>query len=75
MLVDLLRLANVHFGAVVGHSSGEIAAAYAAGYITARDAICIAYYRGLHCKRAASPNGNIKGGMLAAGTSMEDAMD
>ena len=66
MLVDLLRLANVHFDAVVGHSSGEIAAAYAAGYLTARDAIYIAYYRGLHCKQAASPNGNIKGAMLAA---------
>ena len=74
MLVDLLRSANVHFEAVVGHSSGEIAAAYAAGYITARDAIYIAYYRGLHCKQASSPNGNIKGAMLAAGTSMEDAM-
>ena len=74
MLVDLLRLANVHFDAVVGHSSGEIAAAYAAGYLTARDAIYIAYYRGLHCKQAASPNGNIKGAMLAVGTSMEDAV-
>ncbi len=74
MLVDLLRSANVRFDAVVGHSSGEIAAAYAAGYFTARDAIYIAYYRGLHCKQAASPNGNIKGAMLAAGTSMEDAI-
>ena len=74
MLVDLLQLANVRFDAVVGHSSGEIAAAYAAGYFTARDAIYIAYYRGLHCKQAASPNGNIKGAMLAAGISMEDAM-
>ena len=74
MLVDLLRSANVHFDAVVGHSSGEIAAAYAAGYLTARDAIYIAYYRGLHCKQAASPNGDIKGAMLAVGTSMEDAM-
>lgn len=74
LLVDLLRLGNVHFDAVVGHSSGEIAAAYAAGYLTARDAIYIAYYRGLHCEQAASPNGNIGGAMLAAGTSMEDAM-
>ena len=74
MLIDLLRLANVHFDAVVGHSSGEIAAAYAAGYLTARDAIYIAYYRGLHCKQAASPNGNIKGAMLAVGTSTEDAV-
>lgn len=75
MLVDLLRSANVHFNAVVGHSSGEIAAAYAGGYLTARDAIYIAYYRGLHCRKAASPNGDIKGAMLAVGTSIEDATE
>jgi acyl transferase domain-containing protein len=38
LLVDLLQLAGVQFSAVVGHSSGEIAAAYAAGWMTARDA-------------------------------------
>jgi hybrid polyketide synthase/nonribosomal peptide synthetase ACE1 len=38
MLVDILALANIRFAAVVGHSSGEIAAAYASGYISARDA-------------------------------------
>ncbi len=75
MLVDLLRSANVHFDAVVGHSSGEIAAAYAAGYLTARNAIFIAYYRGLRCIHAVSPNGNVKGAMLAVGTSMEDATE
>ena len=32
--------------AVVGHSSGEIAAAYAAGYISMEEAIVVAYYRG-----------------------------
>ncbi|CAG8974765.1 hypothetical protein HYALB_00000377 [Hymenoscyphus albidus] len=73
MLVDLLRLANVNLDIVVGHSSGEIAAAYAAGVLSARDAIRVAYYRGLHLKSAASPNGaSIKGVMLAVGTSMED---
>ncbi|KAK5992615.1 Polyketide synthase-nonribosomal peptide synthetase TwmB [Cladobotryum mycophilum] len=46
--VDLVRAAGIEFTAVVGHSSGEIAAAYAAGFISAEDAICIAYYRGLH---------------------------
>lgn len=75
ILVDLLRSANVYFDAVVGHSSGEIAAAYAAGYLTARDAICIAYYRGFHCRHATSPSGNVKGAMLAVGTSLEDATD
>ena len=75
MLVDLLSSANVEFSAVVGHSSGEMAAAYAAGYLTARDAICIAYYRGLFTKLAKRPNGDVKGAMLAVGTSMEDAME
>lgn len=74
VMVELLRQANIHLTAVVGHSSGEIAAAYGAGFLTARDAIYIAYYRGLHCRHAASPNGEIKGAMLAVGTSMEDAL-
>lgn len=73
VLVDVLRLAGVHFTAVVGHSSGEIAAAYAAGYLTARDAICIAYYRGRYASLAQSPNGaDIKGAMMAVGSSMKD---
>ncbi|KXX75016.1 Nonribosomal peptide synthetase 14 [Madurella mycetomatis] len=69
VLVELLRLANVTFCAVVGHSSGEIAAAYAAGYLTARDAIRIAYYRGLHSK----PPPGARGAMLAVGASLEEA--
>ena len=51
---------------VVGHSSGEIAAAYAAGYLTREDAIKVAYYRGQaakHCKATDST----PVGMLAAG--------
>jgi acyl transferase domain-containing protein len=38
LLVDLLKIAGVEFAAVIGHSSGEIAAAYAAGYLSAKDA-------------------------------------
>ena len=74
LLVDCLRHAGVHFTAVVGHSSGEIGAAYASGFINAHAAICIAYYRGLHTKIAAGANGQ-QGAMLAVGTSMEDAQD
>lgn len=73
VLVDLLRLSGMHFTAVVGHSSGEIAAAYAAGYLTARDAMCIAYYRGRYASLAQSANGaRIQGAMMAVGSSMED---
>lgn len=74
VMIELLRESNIHLAAVVGHSSGEIAAAYSAGFLTASDAIYIAYYRGLHCRHAASPNGKMKGAMLAVGTSMEDAL-
>lgn len=46
-LVVLLRSWGLRVYAVVGHSSGEIGAAFAAGMISLRDAIVIAYYRGL----------------------------
>lgn len=72
IIVDHLRAAGVKFDCVVGHSSGEIAAAYAAGLVSARDAICIAYYRGLYSKLAAGPCGE-KGSMIATGMSFEDA--
>ncbi|KAL3473253.1 hypothetical protein BJX99DRAFT_261561 [Aspergillus californicus] len=45
-LVNLLATLGVLPAAVVGHSSGEIGAAYAAGAVTADEAITIAYYRG-----------------------------
>lgn len=74
VLVDILRAAGVRFDAVVGHSSGEIGAAYAAGFISDRDAIRIAYLRGVHAKLASSPSpGSPKGAMLAIGASPEDA--
>ena len=73
LLVDHLRAANVRFAAVVGHSSGEIAAAYAAGYLSARDAIRIAYYRGFFLHLARGPEGSGGGAMLAVGTTYEDA--
>ncbi|RHZ44089.1 uncharacterized protein CDV56_101092 [Aspergillus thermomutatus] len=72
LLVDSLRLAGIEFASVVGHSSGEIAAAYAAECLSAEAAICIAYYRGLHTKGARGAKGEV-GGMLAVGTSLEDA--
>ena len=45
-LVDLLLSWNVKAVAAVGHSSGEIAAAYATGAHSAAEAIIVAYYRG-----------------------------
>lgn len=74
ILVDVLRAAGVTFSAVIGHSSGEIGAAYAAGVITASEAIRIAYYRGFHTHRSRGANGE-KGAMMAVGTSFEDATE
>lgn len=74
ILVDILREAGISFTAVVGHSSGEIGAAYAAGFVSAQDAIFIAYYRGFHAKLASSPNSHApRGAMMAIGASFEDA--
>ncbi|KAI1176375.1 beta-ketoacyl synthase domain-containing protein [Nemania sp. FL0916] len=74
LLVELLRQVNVHLDVVVGHSSGEIGAAYAAGYLSARDAMYIAYYRGVHTKLAGNQIAQ-PGAMLAVATSIEDATD
>ncbi|KAH7083527.1 putative polyketide synthase [Paraphoma chrysanthemicola] len=50
-LVDMLKLLGVIPSVVIGHSSGEIAAAYAAGGLSARDAILIAHFRGVAASR------------------------
>ncbi|KAI1452678.1 beta-ketoacyl synthase domain-containing protein [Annulohypoxylon moriforme] len=71
-LIDLLKSLDVSFHTVVGHSSGEIAAAYAAGRLSARDAILISYYRGYLAHLASSPEGR-KGGMLAVAISEKEA--
>ncbi|KAK2051561.1 polyketide synthetase [Colletotrichum caudatum] len=74
MLVQLLRSAGIVFSAVVGHSSGEISAAYTAGYLSARDAIRVAYYRGVNMAYAGGSREQ-QGGMIAVGTSFEDAKE
>lgn len=72
-MVDLLSAAGINLHAVVGHSSGEIAAVYAAGIISSKDAIRIAYYRGYHAKLARGVDGQ-SGGMIAVGISFDSAM-
>ncbi|KAM6478067.1 putative PKS-NRPS protein [Trichoderma sp. SZMC 28011] len=74
MLVDLLALAGVRFNVVLGHSSGEIGAAYAAGMISAEEAIRIAYYRGVHATLARGSTGK-PGAMMAVGLSYDEASD
>ncbi|EFQ93721.1 hypothetical protein PTT_08797 [Pyrenophora teres f. teres 0-1] len=66
--VDLLRCAGVRFTAILGHSSGEMAAAYAAGRLSAEDAIRIAYWRGKSVQTA--PQGR----MMAVDMSADEAV-
>ena len=73
-LVDLLRASGITFSAVVGHSSGEIGAAYAAGHLSGQDAIRIAYYRGIHAVLAKGFD-NQPGKMMAVGMSHEEATE
>ncbi len=70
-VTDVLTSLGIRFSCVIGHSSGEIAAAYAAKCLTKRDAILIAYYRGFSVSSA--DDGQRSGGMLAAGLSYRDA--
>ncbi|ROT38902.1 polyketide synthase [Sodiomyces alkalinus F11] len=67
-IIDLLRTWNVQPTYVVGHSSGEIAAAYAAGLLTSTQAILAAYFRGFAVGDLTS-----KGAMMAAGLAPEAA--
>lgn len=68
-LVALLESWGLKPDAVVGHSSGEIAAAYAAGFVSAREAIINAYYRGLVLSQSAGESRTTykQGAMCAVG--------
>lgn len=70
-LVELLRSWGIRPIAVTGHSSGEIAAAYAAGFITFEAAMAIAYHRGKVIPILKDSFSNLEGAMLAVGGSKE----
>ena len=61
-LVELLATWGVHPDCVVGHSSGEVAAAYAAGALSLADATHLVYHRATLQQRVAG-----SGRMLAIG--------
>ncbi|CAI7654524.1 unnamed protein product [Penicillium viridicatum] len=66
-LTDLLSSWGVKPSAVTGHSSGEIAAAYATGAITLEEAMAAAYYRGRIASKIKVEHPKLRGGMLAVG--------
>ena len=65
-LVDHLAFLNISPTLVVGHSSGEIAAAYAAGALSHESALRVAFYRGLASLKCKEQNCT-KGAMVAVG--------
>lgn len=68
-LLEVLRLLDIVPETVVGHSSGEIAAAYAAGFLTPEEAVSVAYFRGLAVSQVHS-----EGAMAALGTNEQSAL-
>ncbi|KAI0436484.1 putative polyketide synthase [Xylaria telfairii] len=71
-LITLLQSFGITPKAVVGHSSGEIAAAYCVGGLSLRSACKVAYLRGSLSSKLATTTVQ-KGGMLAAGLSENQA--
>ncbi|RYP73400.1 hypothetical protein DL771_003668 [Monosporascus sp. 5C6A] len=71
-LVLLLSSWGVEATAVTGHSSGEIAAAFAANLISFEAAVAIAYFRGLSAVQL-SYEADQKGAMLGLGISSAEA--
>ncbi|KAI1075939.1 lovastatin nonaketide synthase [Whalleya microplaca] len=70
-IVDLLASWGVTPKATIGHSAGEIAASYAAGLISAPEAIIASYYRGYSIAKY-GPRG---GSMLAVGKGIDELSD
>ncbi|ORX81340.1 ketoacyl-synt-domain-containing protein, partial [Basidiobolus meristosporus CBS 931.73] len=72
-LFNLWKSWGVEARWVVGHSSGEVAASYAAGILTMEEAIAVAYYRGVYMSKAGHMNE--KGGMIAVALSEAEARE
>ena len=74
-LVDLLASWDVKPYRVVGHSSGEIAAAYAAGILSYESAMAVPYWRGEYVSRMQSNCSQNNGAMMAVPLSESDAQE
>ena len=70
-LVDLLRQWGVRPVAVVGHSSGEIGAAYCLGALSKQAAWELAYHRGYLSSRLKHQAPELSGSMMAVGLGPE----
>ena len=74
-LVDLFSSWGINPASVCGHSSGEIAAAYAAGILDYESCIAIAYHRGVVSMMLTESLGKGAGAMLAVGASQRETQD
>ncbi len=71
-LVQLLRSWGIIPTAITSHSSGEVAAAYAAGALTFKSTMAIVYARAQSASNRGKSTSQ-KGGMMAVGLGAEDA--
>ncbi|KAI2628872.1 lovastatin nonaketide synthase [Hypoxylon sp. NC1633] len=71
-LVDLLRSFGILPSVVLGHSSGEITAAYACGALSHFSAVKVSYHRGTLSAHLLEETKNPKMAMLAVGLSSND---
>ncbi|KAK0126530.1 hypothetical protein ONS95_008126 [Cadophora gregata] len=71
-VTDLLCSWGITPAAVAGHSSGEIAASYAAGILPLASCMAISYYRGMAIVSLKKQFPGLKGAMMAVGASKED---
>lgn len=72
-VVELFKHWGITPAAVVGHSSGEIGAAFAKGAISREDAWSIAYHRGRLSAMIKTLAPQLEGAMLACGVGEEEA--
>lgn len=70
-ILDLLKQWGIEPSAVVGHSSGEMAAAYAAGILSFENTMVAAYYRGLYMSNSVDSK---PGAMMAVGLAEAEAV-
>lgn len=74
-LVDLLGSFSIAPNVVVGHSSGEVAAAYASKALSREAAWRVSYYRGLAASTMPSKDPELRGAMLVIGMSLSEVQD
>lgn len=70
-LIDTLAELGIHPAFVLGHSSGELAAAYCAKALSFEDALTVAYHTGRLVSELKRKRRELPGGMLVVGASFD----